>query len=302
MTSWPAAALDAGAAHPVQVVDVAAVAAVVDSEDGVPEHLVAGVGVVLADVGERLAGDVVGPLAGVLVDGLLLGRRGQVLRGSTRSPRRSRRPTGTSVRGSRRPRSCTRPSRSGRRSRAAADPWPGPAVDWSRVMPGVISAPRRGASARPASSVSASDPMVLTVTVLPVEAPARLAPPRSAASLARGTGRRAPSGALKRGFALDAYCLSTIENLAYSTMRRQYSADEFALPASMPRAEPAAICGTSRPSGREMARRRWANQASTAAASSRTRARGASRTGRPVRRGYRSSRIARRPGVSRASW
>ena len=73
------AALHPCAAQPVQAGHVAAVAAVVDQEDGVPQHLVAGVGVVLADVGEGLAGDVVGTLAGVLVHRLLLGREHEVL-------------------------------------------------------------------------------------------------------------------------------------------------------------------------------------------------------------------------------
>src|SRR5262245_32693808 len=64
------------------------------------------------------------------------------------------------------------------------------------VMPGVISAPRPGASARPARSVSASDPMFFTVTVsllrrLP---PPRATDPRSPKSLRRSRQAAFPHG------------------------------------------------------------------------------------------------------------
>src|SRR5262249_40857910 len=96
------------------------------------------------------------------------------------------------------------------------------------VMPGVISAPRRDASAKPARSVSASDPMFFTVTVsllrrLPdcALAPAgdpdwaseTLCPARVASVGHVASPRRVELSA-RAQLAPVAYRISTLENLA----------------------------------------------------------------------------------------
>src|SRR5262245_20485229 len=65
-------ALDAGPAEPLEVRPVVAVAARVVRVREVPERLVARLGIALADAGERDPHQVVGPLHGRLVDGLLV--------------------------------------------------------------------------------------------------------------------------------------------------------------------------------------------------------------------------------------
>src|SRR5262249_41931752 len=87
------------------------------------------------------------------------------------------------------------------------------------VMPGVISAPRRGASARPTRSVSVSDPMFFTVTVSLLRRP----PPSATPGHKGDVGQGASSGVPEPGLLWVHVAYPSLENLGYCRMRMQYS-------------------------------------------------------------------------------